>query len=150
PTKKSRANSDSEGTDFAPVPGAASHMTFNGHAVYRTSFGRTVGYFLRVPDGHPSGGGYGGTGWQSLRRLNEGQIATLTAIDRSTSYRGWSDLVATVHAIMTFERDGARLMQINVADLDPRINPGDHSDHLMTSRLAVDAAADLGCVRRVY
>jgi hypothetical protein len=136
--------------DRTLVPEAASHMRFNGHAVYRMSFGRTVGYFLRVPDGHPSGGGYGGTGWQSLRRLNEGEIATLTAIDHSAAYRGWSDLVATVRAIMTFERDGARLMQINVADPDPQINPGDHSDHLMTSRLAVDAAADLGCVRRVY
>jgi hypothetical protein len=103
-----------------------------------------------VPDGHPSGGGYGGTGWQSLRRLAEGQIATLTAIDNSASYRGWSDLVATVRAIMAFERDGARMMQINVADPDPRVNSGDHSDHLVTSRLAVDAAADLGCVRRVY
>jgi hypothetical protein len=132
------------------LPEAAAHVTFNGHVVYRTSFGNTVGYFLRVPDGHPSGGGYGGTGWQSLRRLAEGQIATLTAIDSSASYHGWSDLVATVRAIMAFERDGARLMQINVAEPDARINPGDHSDHLATSRLAVDAAADLGCVRRVY
>jgi hypothetical protein len=129
---------------------AASHMTFNGHAVYRTSYGRTIGYFLRVPDGHPLGGGYGGTGWQSLRRLAEGQIGTLTAIDHSAAYLGWSDLVATVRAIMAFERDGARLLQINVADPDPRQNPGDHSDHLTTSRLALDAAADLGCVRRVY
>ena len=132
------------------MPETASHMTFNGHAVYRTSYGGTVGYFLRVPDGHPSGGGYGGTGWQSLRRLNEGQIGTLTAVDHSASYRGWSDLVATVRAIMTFERGGAGLMQVNVADPDPRRNPGDHSDHLMTSRLAVDAGAELGCVRRVY
>jgi hypothetical protein len=136
--------------DRTLAPEAASRMILNGHAVYRTRYGRTVGYFLRVPDGHPSGGGYGGTGWQSLRRLNEGQIGTLTAIDRSAAYHGWGDLVATVRAIMTFERDGARLLQNNVADPDPRINPGDHSDHLMTSRLAVDAAADLGCVRRVY
>ena len=132
------------------MPETASHVTFNGHALYRTSYGSAVGYFLRVPDGHPSGGGYGGTGWQSLRRLNEGQIGTLTAVDRSASYRGWSDLVATVRAIMTFERDGAGLVQINVADQDPRRNPGDHSDHVMTSRLAVEAAAELGCVRRVY
>lgn len=132
------------------MPGSASHMTFNGHAVYRTRYGSTVGYFLRVPDGHPSGGGYGGTGWQSLRRLNERQIGTLTAIDDSATYRGWGDLVATVRAIMTFERDGAQLAQINIADPDARVNPGDHSDHLMTSRLAIDAAADLACVRRVY
>ena len=112
--------------------------------------GRTIGYFLRVPDGHPLGEGYGGTCWQSLRRLAEGQIGTLTAIDHSAAYLGWSDLVATVRAIMAFERDGARLLQINVADPDPRQNPGDHSDHLTTSRLALDAAADLGCVRRVH
>jgi hypothetical protein len=136
--------------DTTLAPASAARLTFNGHVVYRTSYGRTVGYFLRVPDGHPLGGGYGGTGWQSLRRLAEGQIGTLTAIDHSAAYHGWSDLVATVRAIMMFERAGARLLQINVADPDPRINPGDHSDHLMTSRLAVEAAADLGCVRRVY
>jgi len=136
--------------DRTLAPESSARLIFNGHSVYRTSFGHTVGYFLRVPDGHPSGGGYGGTGWQSLRRLNEGHIGTLTAIDHSATYRGWSDLVATVRAIMTFERDGARLLQINVADPDPRQNPGDHSDHLMTSRLAVDAASDLACVRRVY
>jgi hypothetical protein len=129
---------------------AASDMSFNGHDVHRTSYGSAVSYFLRLPDGHPSGGGYGGTGWQSLRRLAEGQVGTLTSIDHSAGYRGWADLVATVRAIMTFERDGARLTQINVADPDPRHNPGDHSDHLMTSRLALDAAADLGCVRRAY
>jgi hypothetical protein len=136
--------------DTAPLRETAAHTTFNGHSVYRTSYGSTVSYFLRLPDGHPSGAGYGGTGWQSLRRLGEGQIGTLAAVDRSAAYRGWADLVATVRAIMTFERDGARLMQINVADPDPRHNPGDHSDHLMTSQLALDAAADLGCVRRVY
>ncbi len=132
------------------TPEAASSPTFAGHAVYRVGYGSAVSYFLRLPDGHPSGAGYGGTGWQSLRRLAEGQIATLTAIDHSASYRGWADLVATVRAIMAFERDGARLVQVNVADPDPRQNPGDHSDHLVTSRLALAAAADLGCVRRVY
>jgi hypothetical protein len=142
-----RFMADADGT---LAPESASRMSFDGHVVYRTTYGRTVGYFLRVPDGHPSGGGYGGTGWQSLRRLNEGQIGTLTAIDSSTTYRGWADLVATVRAIMTFERDGAQLLQINVAEPDARLNPGDHSDHLMTSRLAVDAAADLACVRAVY
>ena len=136
--------------EAAPMRATASQTTFNGRAVYRASYGRTVSYFLRLPDGHPSGGGYGGTGWQSLRRLAEGQVGMVTAIDHSASYRGWADLVATVRAIMAFERDGARVMQINVADPDPRHNPGDHSDHLMTSRLALDAAADLGCVRRVY
>jgi hypothetical protein len=136
--------------DAAPVAETAAHIKFNGHAVHRVVYRNTVRYFLRVPDGHPSGTGYGGTGWQSLRRLAEGQIGTLTAIDNSATYRGWSDLVATVRALMAFERDGARLLQLNVADPDPRVNPGDHSDHLMTSRLAIEAAAGFACVRRVY
>jgi hypothetical protein len=136
--------------DAAPGHETSLRMTFNGHALRRVAYRNTVRYFLRVPDGHPSGGGYGGTGWQSLRRLAEGQIATLSAIDGSATWRGWSDLVATVRAILAFERDGAALLQINVADPDPRHNPGDHSDHLMTARLAIEAAADLDCIRRVY
>src|SRR5262249_34503200 len=101
----------------------AAPMTFNRHSVYRTSYCRTVGYFLRMPDKRPLGDGYGKTGWQSLRRLAEGQIGTLNAVDHSTAYRGWGDLVATIRAIMSFERDGAWLLQINVADPDPRQNP---------------------------
>ncbi len=134
----------------APASETAAPMDFNGHAVYRVAYRNTVRYFLRVPDGNPGGTGYAGTGWQSLQRFADGALDTLTAIDGSATYRGWGDLVATVRAIMAFERGGAALMQINVADPDPAINPGDHSDHLMTSRLAVQAAADLGCVRRVY
>jgi hypothetical protein len=136
--------------DAAPGRETILPVTFNGHTVRRVAYRNTVRYFLRVPDGYPSGTGYGGTGWQSLRRLAEGQIATLSAIDGSATWRGWSDLVATVRALMRFERDGAPLLQINVADPDPRRNPGDHSDHLMTSRLAREAAADFDCVRRVY
>ncbi len=134
----------------APASETAAHMEFNGHEVYRVTYRNTVRYFLRVPDGNPGGTGYAGTGWQSLQRLADGAIDTMTAIDGSAAYRGWGDLVATVRAIMAFERGSATLTQINVADPDPAINPGDHSDHLMTSRLAVEAAKDLGCVRRVY
>ena len=34
--------------------------------------------------------------------------------------------------------------------LDARINPNDHSDHLMTAKAALEAVKDLACVRRVY
>ncbi len=136
--------------DRTPASEAAGHMTFNGHSVYRVSYRNTVRYFLRLPDGNASGADFAGTGWQSLKRLADGGIDTLTAIDNSTAYRGWGDLVATMRAIMAYERGGAAMVQINVADPDARINPDDHSDHLMTARLALDAAKGLGCVRRVY
>ena len=134
----------------SPAREAVSQMAFNGHAIYRVSYRNTVRYFLRVPDGNVPGTGYASTGWQSLKRFADGKIDTLTAVDNSAVYHGWSDLVATMQAIMTFERGSAALVQINVADPDARINPDDHSDHLMVSKLAVDAAKDLGCVRRVY
>ena len=90
------------------------------------------------------------TGFQSLKRLADGENDTLAAIDGSTVYRGWGDLVATLRKIMDFERGNAGTVQLNVAETDARINPGDHSDHLMTAKAALDAVKDLACVRRVY
>jgi hypothetical protein len=135
--------------DDMPARRAAGHMPFNGHPVYRVSYRQTVSYFLRVPDGNPLGSGYFDTGFQSLKLLANGDNTTLAAVDGSTVYHGWKDLVSTVRAIVDFERGRAPAVQINVAELNPRINPNDHSDHLMTAKAALDAVKDLACVRRV-
>ncbi len=58
--------------------------------------------------------------------------------------------MATLRAIVDFERGHAAAVQLNVAETDARINPHDHSDHLMTAKAALDAVSDLACVRRVY
>jgi len=136
--------------DRAPIAPASGPMTFNTHPIYRTSYRNTIGYFLRLPDGDALGTGFAGTGYQSLKRLADGTIDTLAAVDGSTAYHGWSDLVATVRDILNYERGRAPLVQLNVAETDARINPADHSDHLMTAKAALDAAADIDCVRRVY
>ncbi len=136
--------------DKSPINDTDGPITFNGHRVFRVSYQTAIGYFLRLPDGDASGAGFPGTGFQSLKRLANGEIATLSAIDGSTSYHGWNDLVATVRDIITYERGQAPLVQLNVADPDANINPADHSDHLMTAKAALDAAKDLNCVRRVY
>jgi hypothetical protein len=136
--------------DKTPIDNSAGPMTFNGHPVFRVSYLNTIGYFLRLPDGDASGSGFAGTGFQSLKRLATAEINTLSAIDGSTIYHGWSDLVATVRDIVQYERGSAPLIQINVAETNPRINPEDHSDHLMTAKAALDAAKDMACVRRVY
>lgn len=137
--------------DAKTLPGSdtASTMSFNGHPIYRVSYQNTVSYFLRAPDGNPLGTGYAHTGFQSLRRLADGDSNTLAAVDGSTTYHGWSDLVETVGAIMAYERGQTMLMQLNVAELDSRINPDDHSDHLMTAKAVVEAARQLSCVRLV-
>ena len=136
--------------DDFPAEPVEEHRTFNGHSIYRVSYRNTVSYFLRVPDGNASGAGYYETGFQSLKRLSDGAIDRLYAIDGSTVYHGWSDLTKTVRTIVDFERGRAPAVQFNVAELDARINPFDHSDHIMTAHAALDAVSDLACVRRVY
>lgn len=136
--------------DAAPGERVAAPMSFNGHPIYRVSYRNTVSYFLRAPDGNASGAGYAETGFQSLKRLATGENNTLRAIDGSATYEGWDDLVATLRAIITYERGGARLIQVNVAETDKRINPLDHADHLMTAKAALDAVKEASCVRKVY
>lgn len=135
--------------DNHPSEKNVSHMAFNGHAIYRVAYRNTVSYFLRVPDGHWSGEGYYDTGFQSLQRLNNGSNGVLRAVDGSATYRGWDDLTKTLRALMDFERGSATQVQVNVAETDVRINPQDHSDHIMTAKAALDAVKDLACVRRV-
>ena len=136
--------------DRTPIADSTGPMIFNGHPIYRVGYRNTIGYFLRLPDGDASGAGFAGTGFQSLKRLADGKITALAAVDDSTTYHGWGDLVATVREIIKYERAQAPLIQLNVADLNSRINPADHSDHLMTAKAALEAAADMACVRRAY
>jgi hypothetical protein len=136
--------------DQPPAEKVTDKPTISGHAIYRMRYRNTVSYFLRVPDGNASGAGYAATGFQSLRRLSEGKIATLSAVDGSTAYRGWSDLVATLQTLIDSERGSAPAVQLNVAELDQRSNAADHSDHLMTAQAALDATAGLACARRVH
>jgi hypothetical protein len=133
-----------------PVEPSAAAVSVNGHSIRRVGYRNTVVYFLRLPDGNPEGTGYAGTGFQSLKRLAEGRIETFSAIDKTTSYRGWDDLVATLRAIMDFERGSAPAIALNVPELDPATNPGDHSDHQMTARAALSAAEGVPHVRRMH
>jgi len=137
--------------DASPAEMHEQHIALNGHSLYRIAYRKTVSYFLRVPDGNLQGTGYEHTGYQSLARLAGGDNDNnaLAAIDGSTVYHGWSDFVATLRTILVYERGAARLMQINAAELDTRINPHDHSDHLMTARAAFAAARGMTCVRLV-
>src|SRR5215468_8340297 len=104
--------------DAAPGERVAEPMIFNGHSIYRVSYRNTVGYFLRVPDGNASGAGYPETGFQSLKRLASGESDILRAVDGSATYYGWDDLVATLRAIIIYERGRAGLIQLNVAETD--------------------------------
>jgi hypothetical protein len=140
------ANSDYQ----PPAEESVEDVEVKGHRLHRVSYRNAVAYYFRVPDGNGTGAGYPSTGFQSLKRLADGQIRTLAAIDSSTVYGGWSDLVSTLRAVLDLERGRAPAVQLNVAELDPVRNPGDHSDHILTARAALDAAKDLTCARRLH
>ena len=133
-----------------PVDQSNSFVNLNGHSIYRVAYRNTVSYFFRVPDGNPGGTGYADTGYQSLKRLAAGLIPTLIAVDGSTVYHEWGDVVGTVRTLIDHERGRAPNVQLNVAEIDPKLNPGDHADHLATAKAALDAAKPLSCVTRAY
>jgi LmbE family N-acetylglucosaminyl deacetylase len=125
--------------DGAPGDKTESLVTVSGHSIRRTGYKNTVNYALRLPDGNPAGSGYPETGNQSLQRLACGDIDTCSAIDGSAAYHGWSDLVAALRAIVDVERARCPGVDLHVPEPDPAINPGDHSDHLATTRAVLDA-----------
>jgi hypothetical protein len=132
-----------------PVEKLVSTLKFNGRPIRRVSYRNTVAYFLRLPDGNPQGTGYSETGCQSLKLLADGQIREFAAIDATASYQSWSDLAKTLWSIVDFER-GDGLVQLHIPDLDPALNPNDHSDHYMTAQAALTATEPLTAVRRIH
>lgn len=131
-----------------PAP-TTSTVMINQHMIRRYVDGPTISYFLRLPDGNSvDGNGYPATGMQSLLRLHGGAIPSLTAIDGSTKYVSWSDLVSTLTALIKSEAQGSATVWINVHDPDPRTNPWSHPDHYQTGMAMQAAVASLPCVNQ--
>lgn len=128
-----------------------SSVTINNHNLVRYTYGNTVAYFLRLPDGNFSGSGYGSKNGfpysnESLYRLMTNQISSIHAVDNSTVYKGWSDLTTTLSMIVDYEGTGSSKITFNIHDTDTNLNPGDHYDHLDTSLAMQDVAAQKSCV----
>jgi GlcNAc-PI de-N-acetylase len=111
----------SEGTTCVIVP-------VRDHPVRKCTVGTTVSYFLRLPDGRRDGRGFARYGSQSLRKLRRDPASSIAPVDGSTSYRGWSDLLATVSALAPTTNGSGRVV-VHTTDPSIRINPHDHFDH---------------------
>ena len=122
-------------------PWTCSNPTISGHPIRKCVKASAVAYFMRLPDGAPTGEGYGTRG--SMAQLRDGAQPTITTIDSTTTYTSWADLVSTVRSIVDLE-DGAQsapYVEVNTFDYDRTINPRDHTDHLATADLVNSAAA---------
>ena len=128
-----------------PVDSVAS---ISGHPVKRWLYRNTISYFLRLPDGSPQGTGYVATAEQSLKRLHEGAIRTMTSIDSSATYEGWSDLRTTLRKLIDHERGTATNVWVNIPDTNMVKNVGDHADHQHMAQGVLEAIADLRWINK--
>jgi LmbE family N-acetylglucosaminyl deacetylase len=110
-------------------------VQISDHPIRKCTVGNTESYFLRLPDGKRDGKGFARYGYRSLRKLHANPTSEIGAIDASTTYRGWTDLLKTVGAIIG--RDSAAA---TIHTSDPNIvrNPHDHFDHRMAGLLVAD------------
>ena len=110
-------------------------VTLNGHNIWTVRHRNTLHYFLRLPDGNVNGNGFEGTGYVSVSKLHAGRIKSITAVDGSTTYKGYDDLKRTVQAILNQYVPG----KANLSDVDSNYNGGRNPDHYEATILAMNA-----------
>jgi LmbE family N-acetylglucosaminyl deacetylase len=108
------------------------------HAIRKCTIANTDSYFLRLPDGRRNGTGFALHSFESLRRLRAKRIASITAVDSSTTYSNWSDLTSTVGELIGTSSIG-RIVTIHTNDASVVVNPHDHFDHRMAGMLVADS-----------
>jgi LmbE family N-acetylglucosaminyl deacetylase len=116
-------------------PLACSMVQIREHSIRKCTLRNIESYFLRLPDGKRDGRGFARYGYRSLRKLRAKPSSEISAVDASTTYRGWTDLMATVGAITNLDSPA-----ITIHTSDPSIarNPHDHFDHRMAGLLVAD------------
>ena len=90
--------------------------------------------YLRLPDGRSDGSGFSSHGFQSLQSLYDGSIASVSAIDGSSTYSR-AQLLTTLAALMS--QVGADI--VNTQDFAGSFGDGDHSDHHAVAYLVREA-----------
>jgi hypothetical protein len=125
---------------LTPGTPTSGRVPVNGHPVQRHTGPTWALYALRLPDGNVTGEGYASTGFRTLGKLQRREITSLPAIDGSTTYDSWDDLVTTVREIVSSERGSVRPW-VNTADHDHTLNPEDHPDHYAVADAVREVAA---------
>ncbi len=125
-------------------------VTISGHGIRRVTYKNTVAYFLRLPDGAGEGTGYPISSYASLMKLKTGETTSMRAVDGSTTYKGWNDLVATLTALVRKEAAGSSNVWLDAHEPDAALSPGDHSDHQATGLAVAAIQPSLPCTNLAY
>ena len=131
-------NGNGLGTDMA-----SEKELVNGKTLQKMTYANTETYFLRLPDGNYYGNGYPVHDSTSIKKLVEGNIKSIKAIDGSASYSSLSDLKATIKELIGKASEGKTALNLHIAETDTIANPDDHSDHRFTSILMQQVAKEL-------
>jgi LmbE family N-acetylglucosaminyl deacetylase len=109
------------------------------HQVKRSTYKNIVSYYLLLPDGCFEQKA------TSLQKLARHAIPRLDAIDSSTSYNCYNDLVQTVRSILNKETEAVSPQNIVVhaQEWDKNLNPRDHPDHLEAGNLVALAIGNM-------
>ncbi len=120
------------------------------HPITRCALGVSVSYFLRLPDGNRNGAGFARNRFESVRKLRAKRIASIWTVDHSTRYRDWSDLTATVDALVRMVADSLTSTMLHSTDPSVRVNPHDHYDHRVAGKLAESLMRATGLNAKYY
>ncbi len=123
------------------------------HSIWTWTYGNTVSVFMRVPDGGNHGGGFPSTNYQTMEKLRDGTILSMTAVDGSTTYQTWTDFYSTINAIIAAYTPSDSTTRVNAPDFDRTRQTGhfngcdpceDHADHLATADAVWNATLGMG------
>lgn len=107
------------------------------HVIRKCTIANTESYFFRLPDGRRNGTGFARHSHESLRKLRGKRVASISAVDGSSAYDGWADLMSTV-GVLVGESSVDRIVTIHTSDPSVVVNPHDHFDHRMAGLLVAD------------
>jgi len=110
------------------------------HPIRRYIFRNTRSYFLRLPESGDNpfcfDGSENNIKTPCLLTLQSGSVdfPTLTAVDSSTTYQSWNDLVLTLKSLVSNEAGPAHEsdLSFNIQDPDQDANQDDNPDHYAT------------------
>ena len=114
-------------------------VTLNGHDIDRVTYGNTVSYFLRLPDGNFYGNGFERYHQESMRKLQTGEIKRIQPINGEAAYTGWQDVVTVLSDILANEMHGEKQATLHIQDPDTKANYNDHADHTAGAHAIMDA-----------
>lgn len=125
--------------DEKPVWRSRDVVVSEGHQVKISQLesrqGRISLIFMHLPDGNINGSGFANDNMQSLQKLSDDAIPTISTIDRASVYTK-ADIVGLLGVL--FEHYQPNLIRTQAVNNHSHRHP-DHSDHLMVGRLTSEA-----------